>query len=438
MSMPAVEIRNLAKKYRLYDKPHHRLLEALDPWRRSYHRDFWALRDINLTVEAGQTVGLLGMNGSGKSTLLQIVSSVLQPTEGELKINGKVAALLELGAGFNADFTGRENVMMNGALMGLSRRQMESRMRDIQVFADIGEFFEQPMRTYSSGMYARVAFATAVHVDADILVIDEALSVGDARFVDKCFRRIREFRRSGKTILYVTHNRQQVPEICDVAALLHKGQLVKTGAPREIVELYSRILSTGKPDQPEERPLPSVNGHAKLNGRTARKGLLNANGENPDEDVADLRASYNCSEFRYGSGAAKIVDYAITSDGINEAGIIQTGQPLEIQFRVHYFVDVLRPIVGLTVRTKEGVLVFSTNSDWLSMPSLPRKAGEYGDYSFRLVANLPAGDCFCELAVASDDREMLDVRESLIHLQVLAPERFVGLAYLPATCVNLV
>src|SRR3972149_8053062 len=214
----SVRIENISKVYRIYDKPQHKLKEAIlrGAFRRSaaYHREFWALRDINLVIPKGETLGILGQNGSGKSTILEIIAGVLQPTTGSLEVNGRISALLELGAGFNREFTGRENVFMSGAILGISKKEMERRFDDIVSFADIGEFIDQPVKTYSSGMYVRLAFATAVQVDPDILIIDEALAVGDLNFRNRCYRKIEEIKKAGKTILFVSHDTMAVRSLC--------------------------------------------------------------------------------------------------------------------------------------------------------------------------------------------------------------------------------
>ncbi len=234
----AVELSGIAKKYRLFSSPRERVAEAIHPFRKTYHREHWALRDVDLTVRQGSTVGILGINGSGKSTLLQIICGVLRPTNGRLRVNGRIAALLELGAGFNPDLTGRQNVVTNAMIMGLDRKEIEARLNEVEAFADIGVFFDQPVKSYSSGMFMRVAFAMSINVDPDILVIDEALAVGDARFQEKCFRRFREFQDAGKTIFYVTHDRASVTHLCNYAVLLHQGVVVGQGLPDSIVEMH--------------------------------------------------------------------------------------------------------------------------------------------------------------------------------------------------------
>ncbi len=234
----AISVRNLSKKYRLYDTPQHRLKEALHPFRKKYHRDFWALKDVSFEVKKGETVGIIGRNGSGKSTLLQIIAGTLTPTTGDIALDGRVAALLELGSGFNPEFTGRENVFMNGAILGISREEMEKRFDDIALFAGIGDFIDQPVKTYSSGMVVRLAFSVSVNVDPDILIVDEALSVGDAAFQFKCVERLERLTRSGLTLLFVSHDIGMIRNFCDHVIYLQNGRERANGLPEGMTELY--------------------------------------------------------------------------------------------------------------------------------------------------------------------------------------------------------
>jgi ABC-type polysaccharide/polyol phosphate transport system ATPase subunit len=242
----AVSVNNVSKKFRLFGSSKDRFWEALHPFNKKYHREFWALKDINFEVPKGTTLGIVGRNGSGKSILLQIICSVLQPTSGTVNVNGRVSALLELGAGFNPEFTGRENVLLNGALMGFPRAEMEERLPVIEAFADIGEFVDQPVKTYSSGMFVRLAFAAAINVDPDVLIVDEVLAVGDAKFQHKCYQKFIEFQKAGKTIIIVTHSTDAVVRHCDQAVLLENGRVVEIGEPKSITNYYMDLLFTGQ------------------------------------------------------------------------------------------------------------------------------------------------------------------------------------------------
>ncbi|HEX4884405.1 MAG TPA: ABC transporter ATP-binding protein [Casimicrobiaceae bacterium] len=241
-----IDVAGLSKRYEVYDKPHHRLLQTVLRGRRAYYREFWALRDVSLAVHAGETLGVIGRNGCGKSTLLQLVAGTLSPTLGTVRTQGRIAALLELGSGFNPEFTGRENVYLNGAILGIPRREMDVAFPAIEAFADIGAFIDQPVKTYSSGMMVRLAFAVAVHVTPDILIVDEALSVGDTAFQSKCLDRIRRMQESGVAILLVSHSVNTIIEFCDRAAYLDRGRLVAIGPCREVIERYSNDLTSAE------------------------------------------------------------------------------------------------------------------------------------------------------------------------------------------------
>jgi ABC-type polysaccharide/polyol phosphate transport system ATPase subunit len=261
----AVSVHDVSKKYRLYNSPQERFLEALHPFKKKYHREFWALKNVSFEVPKGRTVGIIGRNGSGKSTLLQIICSVLKPTSGEVKVNGRISSLLELGGGFNPEFTGRENVFMNGQIAGFSATQMKKRLPKIEAFADIGEFIDQPVKTYSSGMFVRLAFAAAINIDPDILIIDEALAVGDAKFQHKCYGKFLEFQKVGKTIIFVTHNTDAVVKHCDSAVLLERGEIIEIGEPKLITNYYIDLLFTGKVSNYQLSPLLVEESHRCFN-----------------------------------------------------------------------------------------------------------------------------------------------------------------------------
>jgi lipopolysaccharide transport system ATP-binding protein len=240
MARTVIDVKDLGKRFGMYSSPAGRLVEILSPFR---HKDqkFWALRDVSFEVKKGEALGIIGRNGSGKSTLLQVLCGVLRATTGSVAVDGRVSALLELGAGFHAEFKGRDNVYMNGAIMGLSRKEMDARFEAIADFAEIGDFMEQPMKTYSSGMFVRLAFACAVNIAPDILIVDEALAVGDAYFQQKCSRKIMEFRDDGGTMLIATHDMKTITTLCDSAILLNKGIVVESGDPARVTDAYERL-----------------------------------------------------------------------------------------------------------------------------------------------------------------------------------------------------
>lgn len=239
----AIQVRGVGKAFPIYDKPYHRLAQMLMPGpKERWYREFHALRDINVDIHRGETVGIVGRNGSGKSTLLQLICGTLTPSTGDIRVNGRIAALLELGAGFNPEFTGRENVYLNATVLGLTHDEIVERFDEISAFADIGEFIDQPVKNYSSGMYVRLAFAVAINVEPEILVVDEALSVGDEGFQRKCFARIDAIRDAGATVLFVSHSASTVVDLCDRAVLLDRGELLTVGSPRDVVSRYQKLL----------------------------------------------------------------------------------------------------------------------------------------------------------------------------------------------------
>lgn len=241
----AIKVKDLTKVYHLYDKPQDRLKEALNPFKKSYHHDFYALNNVSFEIKKGETVGIVGKNGAGKSTLLKIITGVLTPTSGSVEINGKIASLLELGAGFNPEMTGLENIYLNGTLMGFTKEEMDAKIDMILEFADIGEFIHQPVKTYSSGMFARLAFSVAINVEPEILIVDEALSVGDARFQNKCIRRMEEIGEAGVTILFVSHDTQAINKFCHEVIWMDQGKIRKKGHPSKILEEYISFMTYG-------------------------------------------------------------------------------------------------------------------------------------------------------------------------------------------------
>lgn len=259
----AIQVKNLSKCFHIYEQPRHRLLQLFSSAiggifnvkSKSYYREYWALKDISLSIPRGQTVGIIGRNGSGKSTLLQIICGTLAPTDGAVETSGRVAALLELGSGFNPEFSGRENVYLNGSILGLSKEEVDRRFDAIVKFADIGEYIDQPVKTYSSGMSVRLAFAVAINVDPEILIVDEALSVGDELFQRKCFSRIEEIRNKGATILFVSHSGGTIIELCDRAILIDAGDMLADGSPKEVVGKYQKLLYAAEDSRNEIREL---------------------------------------------------------------------------------------------------------------------------------------------------------------------------------------
>jgi ABC-type polysaccharide/polyol phosphate transport system ATPase subunit len=416
----AVSIRELTKKYRLFSSPAERLKESLHPFRKRYHKEFWALKGITFDIGKGQVIGILGRNGSGKSTLLQIIASVLRPTSGTLIVNGRVSALLELGAGFNPEFTGRQNVLLNGAIMGVSREEMLDRMPDIISFADVGEFFDQPMKIYSSGMFVRVAFAATVHVNPDIFIVDEALAVGDAKFQHKCFQRLADLQAQNKTVILVTHNSSLVTSYCDSAFLLDGGKLIASGDPGNVVDRYYDVLfentSHVRSAPPEKSDQTGVCARETQNGLRAILDLSKI------EELCHTRQSYNKNEVRFGNGKARIVDYVIESGGVWDVTNIRFGSTVSLYIKALFCENVHSPMAGFSVKTLEGIEIHATNTFIMGERIEPVLQGKIGVFKFSFVLCFQPSDYFFDLGVAEVDGSrggvVLDVRRSIAHTVV--------------------
>lgn len=317
----AIEIENLSKVYKLYNKPIDRLKETLSITHKSYHDDFYALNNINLFIRKGETVGIIGKNGAGKSTLLKIITGVLSPTSGAVKINGRISSLLELGAGFNSEYTGIENIYLNGTLMGMSKKEVDERMQDILDFADIGEFVYQPVKTYSSGMYVRLAFSVAINVEPDILIVDEALAVGDARFQLKCFKKLEEMKENGITILFVSHATEQVKSFCTSAILMDDGIILYKGEPKETCVKYFDLI------------FPKIMNKSDTDTKVENK-IIN------DNNVYCLYPENGTQSNVFGKGGAKI-DY-MKIVGTNGKNVIIGGENLEVYIRYSWKQDFVK------------------------------------------------------------------------------------------------
>ncbi|MCP3807861.1 ABC transporter ATP-binding protein [Paenibacillus sp. SEL1] len=339
---PVISVNNVSKIYKLYEKNTDRLVEAVVPMKGKRHKEFYALKNLSLTINKGECIGILGKNGAGKSTLLKMITGVLKPSEGDILVDGKIAALLELGAGFNPELTGLENIYFNGRIMGFSKDEMDLRLEDILSFADIDDFIHQPVKTYSSGMFARLAFAVAINVDPDILIIDEALSVGDVAFQTKCFRRINEFIDQGKTIIFVTHSMDTILKYCNRAAVIHNGENVAEGTPKEMVDVYKKILVN----------LYDISEELKVNKQTSLA------------EVGEWKKSFSVNKtlLEYGDKLAEIIDFGIFDlDGIPSSKII-SDEPVVIKMKVRFHAQLEQPIFAFTVKDLKGNEICGTNT----------------------------------------------------------------------------
>ncbi|MCQ4166981.1 ABC transporter ATP-binding protein [Tahibacter harae] len=349
----AIRVDGVSKAFAVYEKPHHRLLQQLFPGAsRSWYREFHALRDIGFEVHRGETVGIVGRNGSGKSTLLQIICGTLTPSAGTVEVRGRIAALLELGAGFNPEFSGRENVFLNATVLGLERREIEQRFDDIAAFADIGEFMDQPVKSYSSGMFVRLAFAVAINVTPDILVVDEALAVGDEAFQRKCHARIERLRNDGATILFVSHAAGMVIELCNRAVLLDRGELLAQGTPRHVVSRYHKLLYAPAAKLEEVR--------ARIRGDVAVSQSLESGGQRVDDDEADDGSYFDPglvsqSTLAYPSLGARIEDPHIQARGGQRVNVLRSGSEYTYTYRVHFERAAVGVRCGMLFRTTTGL-----------------------------------------------------------------------------------
>lgn len=376
-----IEIKNITKIYNLYNKPSDRLKEALFS-RKSRHTEFAALNDVSFDVCKGEILGIIGKNGSGKSTILKIITNVLTPTSGECIVKGKIAALLELGAGFNMEYTGIENIYLNGQMIGFSKEEMDKKLQDIIDFADIGEHIFQPVKTYSSGMFARLAFSVAISVDPDILIVDEALSVGDVFFQNKCYRRFEEFRDKGKTILFVTHDMGSVIRYCNRCVLLNAGKKVGEGKPQEMVDLYKRIM-VGQWNENEEKNSTIENSIDSTNINVNRlwKEQISTN---PDMEV-------------YGDGRAEIIDFGIFSDSGNIGNNVYKGDYYTVKMKVRINDDNLNPIFAFKLRDVKGTDLTGTNTMLEDIDTSHCKNGDIVTISFRQKQYLQPGQYLVSL-----------------------------------------
>lgn len=428
-SSVAISVDNVGKCYHIYSKPRDRLKQFIYPrlqrrlglQHKKYFREFWALRDISFSVAKGETVGIIGQNGSGKSTLLQLICGTLQYSEGEIQTSGRIAALLELGSCFSPEFTGRENVYVNGSLLGLSRQEIDARLDDILAFADIGEFIDQPVKTYSSGMMVRLAFAVQAQVNPDILIVDEALAVGDARFQAKCFERLKQLKDNGASILLVTHSTEQIVTHCTRAIMLDRGRMIAQGEPGRIVNLYLDALFGKSAPKKDAQGQPDAGSAQEEHGGLCLTG-----------DAFHTRANYNPHEYRWGDNKASILDFSLLAGGEAYPVSIESGSPMVLRFAIGFSEEVVRPIFGFTLKTKEGVTLYGSNTELLKVERFSR-AGAAGSFALLTVSfdcNLAPGDYFVSVGVASrsgDEITPHDRRYDAIHLYVKPTGTYFGL-----------
>ena len=404
MSEYAIDVQNVSKIYKLYDRSRDRLAEALHLTKKKLSKDHYALDQINFQVKKGETVGIIGTNGSGKSTILKIITGVLNPTAGKVEIDGRISALLELGAGFNMEYTGIQNVYLNGTMIGFSEEEIKAKLDDILEFADIGDFVYQPVKTYSSGMFVRLAFAVAINIDPEILIVDEALSVGDVFFQAKCYHKFEEFKKEGKTIVIVSHDLSSISKYCDRVILLNKGHKLAEGEPKKIVDLYKKLLVNQLTDDDledyEEEAGENVEKKSKKeHNEDATDNLdviTDASAITPEsvEKEGKLWKDYmmeNPDVIDYGTKEVEIIDYCILDEKGYISNNIEKGSGYTVKFKVHFNEKVNEPILAFTIKDIKGTEVTGTNTMYEKI-DFESEQGQTCVVSFTQKMNLTKGD----------------------------------------------
>lgn len=419
--MYSIRVNEVTKVYQLYEKPIDRLKETLLGGKKNYHKDFFALDKVSFDVKKGETVGIIGTNGSGKSTILKIITGVLTPTSGSVEINGKISALLELGAGFNNEYTGIENVYMNGTMMGYSKKEMDEKLPEILDFADIGDFVYQPVKTYSSGMFVRLAFALAINVDPEILIVDEALSVGDVFFQAKCFRKIDEIRQKGTTVLMVTHDMGSVIKYCDKVVLLNKGQYVAQGEAGEMVDLYKKILANQFDDGGKDVEKLIEDKKKKHGVNTFDKG---------EGDTWKSKITVNPDKIEYGDGRAEIIDMGIADKDKNVTNLIMKGEMFYILERIRFNNTIANPIFTYTIKDKKGTELTGTNTMYENADTDIVHEGDVYTVIFKQKMNLQGGEYLISISCTGFEEGEFVVYHRLydvLNLTVLSNRNTVGI-----------
>ena len=425
----AIQLTSVSKKFRLYSKPLDRLKEALHPLKKTLHVEHWALRDISLSVGRGETVGIMGRNGAGKSTLLQIITSVLEPTSGEICVNGRISALLELGAGFNPELTGRENVMSQAPLMGMTRSEMTVRMPEIESFADIGEYIDQPVKTYSSGMFVRLAFSMSISIDPDILIIDEALAVGDASFQEKCFRKLKAFKDQGKTFLLVSHSAGLISQLCDRVAIIEKGKIDFLGTTQEALIRYGQLMFGSKLSNDSIQTI-ATDRHQANPIKQIAIDIFSWTKES-DVDICHLQPGYNHNERRSGNNSGVITDFRVMSNGcLLVANQINMGDLLDIFLKINFTKAVSHPRVAISINTPTGLLVHGVNSRMKGIDVPAANAHDMRVFKFSFANRLSPGEYLISFWLMEEEISgpvRLDTRESMLIIENIGLPTFNGL-----------
>lgn len=420
MAAPAIEVKNVVKIYKLYDKPKDRLKEALGLGRRQVHKPHYALNGVSLRIDRGETVGIIGTNGSGKSTILKIITGVLNPTSGEVHVDGRISALLELGAGFNQEYNGIENVYLNGTMMGFSEKEIDEKLPGILDFADIGDYVYQPVKTYSSGMFVRLAFAVAINIEPEILIVDEALSVGDVFFQAKCYHKFEEFKQQGKTIVFVSHDLSSISKYCDRVFLLNKGFLLGEGTPKAMIDAYKRVL-VGQYELPNIEKQEGLLDDQELR-EAARQAV--SSGES-----SSANPSFNQDALEYGTGEARILEYYLTDDrGVRSSAVLK-GSEFTLHMRVQFTQHVPAPIFAFSFKNVQGTEITGTNSMIEKAFLEGVEAGQVKDITFTQKMSLQGGEYLLSMGVTGFRGDVFEVYHRLydvLNVTVISDKNTVG------------
>ncbi|MCR4674771.1 MAG: ABC transporter ATP-binding protein [Lachnospiraceae bacterium] len=412
----AIQVKDVSKMYKLFDDNKSRVMDALGLTKKQLYKEHYALHHMEFDVKKGETVGLIGTNGAGKSTILKIITGVLHPTEGNVEIDGRISALLELGAGFNMEYTGIENIYLNGTMIGFSKEEIDEKLDDILNFADIGDFVYQPVKTYSSGMFVRLAFAVAINIDPEILIVDEALSVGDVFFQAKCYKKFEEFKAMGKTILFVSHDLSSITRYCDRVILLNKGRKLAEGTPGEMVNLYKRVLA----------------GAADVEGIEAgEKGALEPKtGSVIDKDgMWKSHFTINPKVDEYGDGKAEIIDFGVFDERNLVTNTLQKGEKFTIRSRVKFHSKMENPIFTYTLKNIQGVAITGTNTMYEKVDTDTANDGDVYEVAFSQEMSLQGGEYLLSISCTSYEGGEFHVHNRLydvINLTVISTQNTVG------------
>ena len=426
-----LSVNNVRKKYRIFKHPSDRVKEALHPLGKSFHTDFWALNTVSFELQAGQSLGIIGCNGSGKSTLLELVAGISAPTEGTITTNVRISALLELGAGFNPEFSGRDNALLYGAIIGCSETEMKGKLDEIEKFADIGEFFDLPVKTYSSGMYARLAFSTAISVEADILIVDEILGVGDAKFQEKCFHKLQSLKDAGVSFILVSHNAEQILKSCDKALYLEQGSVNYIGDPIEAVARYHEALFS-QPSKNESRNDNSISRSSDY--QTDGLTLPNAASRLLERDSCCYKEMlcYNKDERRIVGSGAEILDFIVLANDDADFFTLTGTEKLSIFYKVIFYEDIESPSFGICLTSSDGFMLSGTNTILTGKKLSNASKGDIRFFKVEFDINLNAGDYFLDIGIdqlLEAETVMIDVRRAVVHLNVGRDSHCTGFFY---------